>query len=107
MGDRLENTAESPSTGEAHDYDDVVVDDTDGGVVLLPENKYRKSALITNVGEYPMRVTTDGSDPTPTHGKLVDTGSSLVLSSPYCTTKEIKAIREGSSNTSANASEVD
>lgn len=95
-----------PSTGEAKDNDDVVVDDTAGGVVLLPENPHRKSALIINVGDEPMRVTTDGSAPTPTHGKLVPAGSSLTLTAPYCPTAEVKAIREGATNTSANASEI-
>lgn len=96
-----------PSTGEATDNDDVVVDATVGGVVLLAANPGRKSALIINVGSESMRVTTDGSDPTPTHGKLVIGGASLMLSSPYCPTKEVKAIRQGATDTTANASEVD
>ena len=95
-----------PSSGEAKDNDDVVVDGTAGGVVLLQANKYRKSALIQNTGVEPMRVTTDGSAPTATHGKQVPAGSSLSLMSPYCPTSEVKAIREGATNTSANASEV-
>lgn len=103
----MSNVVENVSTGEAHDNDDIVVDDTEGGVILLEENPYRKSALITNTGAEPMRVTTDGSAPESTHGKVVAAGASLSLSSPYCSTKEIKAIRQGASDTTANASEVD
>lgn len=95
------------STGESKDNDDVVVDNTAGGVVLLAENVGRKSALIINTGTEDIRVTTDGSDPTPTHGKLVVGGGSLTLSPPYCPTKEVKAIRSGTTNTTVNASEVD
>lgn len=95
------------STGDAHDNDDVTVDNTEGGVVLLEANPHRKSALIINTGEEPMRVTTDGSAPTPTHGKLVAAGGSLSLAGSHCPTKEVKAIRQGSVNTTANASEVD
>lgn len=103
MGD----VVEAVSTGEAKDNDDVVVDATAGGVVLLQENKYRKSALIINTGDESMRVTTDGSAPTATHGKRVVSGASLTLSSPYCPTEQVKAIREGAASTTANASEVD
>lgn len=95
------------SSGDAHDNDDVTVDATVGGVTLLPENAHRKSALIANVGEEPMRITTDGSAPTPTHGKQIVAGAALSLAGPYCPTKAIKAIRQGAANTTANASEVD
>lgn len=103
----LSNQVVMPSIARAKDSDDVVIDDTVGGVVLLSANKYRKSALIINTGSEPMRVTTDGSEPTPIHGKLVSANSSLVLSSPYCPTSEVLAIRQGATNTTANASEVD
>lgn len=95
-----------PSIGTAIDNDDVPVDDTAGGVILLDANPNRRSALIVNVGTENMRVTTDGSDPTPTHGKPVPAGSSLSLSSPYCPLDEVKACQEGALPTSANASEV-
>lgn len=95
-----------PSTGEANDNDDVAVTAAAGGVTLLEENKHRKSALIINTGEAPMRVTTDGSAPTATHGKLIPAGASLVMSSPYCPTVAVKAIRAGDTDTTANASEV-
>lgn len=101
------NVAETPSTGEARDHDDIVVDDTAGGVVLLAANRGRKSALVINTGDFTMRVTTDGSDPTPTHGKRIGAGEALTLSSPYCPTKEIKACRQEATDTTANASEVD
>lgn len=103
----MSEIAEFPSTGEAKDNDDVVVDGTVGGVVLLAANKYRKSALIINTGATAMRVTTDGTAPTATRGKLIESGTALALSSPYCPTTEVKAIRQGTSSTSANASEVD
>lgn len=102
----MDNVVDVASTGDANDNDDVVVDATVGGVVLLAANSGRKSALISNVGAATMRVTTDGSDPTPTHGKQLVAGASLSLSSPYCPTAAVKAIREGGTNTSANASEV-
>ena len=95
----------SPPSGVSIDNDDITVDDTEGGVVLLEANSERKSALIINIGAEPMRVTTDGSVPTATHGKLVIGGASLTLSSP-CSVKEIKAIRQGDNNTTVNASEV-
>lgn len=95
-----------PSTAEATDNDDVVVTGAVGGVVILEANSRRKSALIINVGAEPMRVTTDGSPPTPTHGKRVPAGGSLTLAAPHVPTKEVKAIREGAIDTSANASEV-
>lgn len=94
-----------PSTGEATDNDDVTVDDTEGGVVLLEANKHRKSALIINTGDEPMRVTTDGTAPSATHGKLVGPGAALGLSSPYCPTEEVKAF-SADPGTTANASEV-
>jgi hypothetical protein len=100
------STVDVPSTGVAYDNDDVVVDGTVGGVVLLEANEGRKSALIVNTGDNPMRVTTDGSAPTATHGKPVPVGGSLVMSPPYCPTQQVKAIRQGASNTSANASEL-
>lgn len=103
----MSDIVEVGSTGEASDNDDVTVTGTAGGVVLLAANPARKSALIINVGEEPMRVTTDGSAPTATHGKRLAGGESLTLASPYCPTKEVKAIREGAVSTTANASEVD
>lgn len=90
-------------TGTSVDNDDLVVDDTPGGVVLLDANPKRKSALIVNVGAVTMRVTTDGSDPTATHGKPVS--GSLALSGPYCPAGEIKAFCVDP-GTTANASEV-
>jgi hypothetical protein len=98
---------EVPSTGEAKDNEDVVVGNVAGGVTLLEANPHRKSALIINTGSAAMRVTTDGTAPTATRGKRVPSGTALELSSPYCPTKEVKAIREGTTDTSANASEVD
>lgn len=102
----LSNYVDNPSTGESKDHDDVEVDETVGGVVLLQANPGRKTALIMNVGSGEMRVTTDGSSPTATHGKLVSSGGALYLESPYCPTDVIKAIRQGSVDTVANASEV-
>jgi hypothetical protein len=93
-----------PSDAVATDNDDVPV----GAAVatLLDANPHRKSALIVNTGVNPMRVTTDGSDPTPTHGKPVPAGGLLSLSSPHCPTEEVKATRQGAADTTANASEV-
>jgi hypothetical protein len=102
----MENVVEVPSTGESKDNDDVVVDATAGGVTLLPANPGRKSALIINTGEETMRVTTDGSAPTATHGKQVVAGATLTMSHPYCPTAAVKAIRQGATSTTANASEV-
>lgn len=95
-----------PSGGEAMDGDDVVVDDTVGGVILLPSNPNRKSALVVNLGLGNIRVTTDGSEPTPTHGKPVLSGGVLSLSSPYCPTKEVRACRQETTDTTVNVSEV-
>lgn len=101
----LSDQVDVTSTGEAKDNDDVVVDDTEGGVVLLAANQHRKSALIINVGAGVMRVTTDGSVPTSTHGKRLVAGASLSLSSPDCPGKVVMACPE-SVDTAANASEV-
>lgn len=94
-----------PSDATATDNDDVPVDDTPGGVILLAANPYRTSALIVNVGDEPMRVTTDGSEPTPTHGKPVGAGGVLSLASPDCPTGVVLAAPVGA-DTVANASEV-
>ena len=94
------------SVGDAVDNDDITVDNTTGGVTLLEANPNRKSALIINTGAEPMRVTTDDSAPTSTHGKLIVAGASLSLTSPDCPVKKVLAIRGSSSNTTANASEV-
>lgn len=94
------------SEGEATDHDDVIVDDTPGGVILLEANPSRKSALILNTGANAMRVTTDGSDPSPSHGKLILSSSGLSLNSPHCPTKVVKACSVNSTPTAANASEV-
>lgn len=99
------SVVETPSTGEAHDNDDVTV--SNAVEELLAANEYRKSALIVNTGEATMRITTDGSDPTPTHGKPIPAQGALSLSSPFCPTAAVKAIREGGTDTTANASEVD
>lgn len=95
------------STGVTTDNDDVEVDDTFGGITLLESNRHRKSALIINTGSAPMRVTTDGTSPSLTRGKLVGEGASLELSSPFCPTAAVKAICTSSVGTTANASEVD
>jgi len=101
----VSDVVDIPSSGDATDNDDVTV----GSVVvtLLEANPGRKSALIINTGPEAMRVTTDGSDPSPTHGKLVSAGGALTLSSPYYPTKEVLAIRQADADTTANASEVD
>lgn len=88
------------------DNDDVVVDDSEGGVTLLESNPKRKTALIVNTGDNVMRVTTDGSTPTATHGKPVSSGGGfLSLTSPYCPVGEVKAF-SADPGTTANASEV-
>ena len=101
------SNVEIVSTGVAHDSDDVVVGNAVGGVILLQANEHRKSALIVNTGSAPMRVTTDGSNPTATHGKPIQAQGALSLSWPYCPTVAVRAIREGGTDTTANASEVD
>jgi hypothetical protein len=106
-GLQMDSVVDVASTGVSYDNDDVVVDDTIGGVVLLAANAGRKSALIINTGAEPIRVTTDGSAPTSVRGKLLIAGASLALTSPYCPTSEIKAIRQDAVDSSANASEVD
>lgn len=94
-----------PTTpGIASDNDDVTVGAT--VEVLLPANPNRKSALIINVGDEPIRVTTDGTDPTATRGKPVGAGGTLILTGPYCPDGPVLAIREGAANTTVNASEV-
>lgn len=106
MTDGLSGAYQPTSTGEAKDNDDVAVTGAAGGVVLLQANPARLSALIINTGANPMRVTTDGSAPTATHGKRVPSGGALTLDGLNPPTKEVKAIREGGSDTTANASEV-
>lgn len=103
----LSDTVDVASTGEAKDNDDISVTNAAGGVVLLEENKARKSALIINTGGRDMRVTTDGTDPTATRGKLVVPGAALNMSSPFCSTAVVKAFCENAEGTTANPSEVD
>jgi len=95
-----------PVPGNSSDNDDVVVDDTPGGVLLLKANPKRRSALIINLGQGEMRVTTDGSPATPSRGKIVPAGAQLELTSPHCPAGEVRAIRSGDVDTCANASEV-
>lgn len=102
----LSDYVDVPSGGEAQDNDDVTVDDTEGGTPLLEANPHRKSALIINVGGQSIRVTTDGSAPTTTHGKLILAGGALSLSSPHCPTGAVKAICSEGLTTTVNASEV-
>jgi len=106
MTDGFSSITVVPSTATAKDNTDVVVDNTVGGVVLLPKNVHRRSALIVNTGAGAMRVTTDGSAPTSTHGKPVVVGGALALSGPDCPTEAVKAIRQDATDTTANASEV-
>jgi len=94
-----------PDAGVAVDNDDVPVTDDAEGTVLLEANASRVSALIINTGNGSMRVTTDGSEPTATHGKPVGPGGVLSLSSPYCPVAEVKAF-SADPGTTANASEV-
>jgi hypothetical protein len=103
----MSQQVQAGSTGEAHDHDDVAVTGAAGGVVLLQANPARQSALIINTGTADMRVTTDGSAPTATHGKRIAAGASLGMSGPNCPTAVVKAIREDAVDTTANASEVD
>ena len=95
-----------PVPGNSSDNDDVVVDGTVGGVLLLNANPKRRTALIVNIGEAEMRVTTDGTPPSATRGKIVPPGAQLELTSPYCPAGEVRAIRMGDVDTCANASEV-
>lgn len=99
-------TVAGNTAATAADGTDITVDGTAGGVTVLAANTNRKSALIQNTGAATMRVTTDGTAPTATHGKQVAAGNALVLSSPNCPTVVVKAIRESSTSTTANASEV-
>lgn len=103
----MDSIVDVQSTGEAHDYDDIEVTDDVGGVVVLEANPERKSALIINVGEGEIRVTTDGSEPNASHGKHIGPGGSLSLSPPYCPTKEVRAFCHNGGSTFVNASEVD
>lgn len=97
-------TTDKITAGTATDTTDVAVAGT--AVQLLATNATRKSALIQNVGDAAMRVTTDGSTPTATHGKRLVAGAALSLTSPYCPTAAVSAIRETATSTTANASEV-
>ena len=94
-----------PDAGVAVDNDDVAVTDEAGGTVLLEANSNRVSALIINTGNGSMRVTTDGSAPSATHGKPLGPGGVLSLSSPYCPVDAVKAF-SADPGTTANASEV-
>lgn len=99
---RLNEVDQIPEeSGNASDNDDVTV----GADVeeLLPENPNRKSALIIVVGEGTIRVTTDGTDPTPTHGKPV---TMLSLTSPFCPTGPVLAVSQDGTSVVVNASEV-
>lgn len=102
----MDDISDVQSSVDSVDNDDVTVDDTDGGITLLEENLYRKSGFIQNTGSASMRVTTDGSAPTDTHGKLVLSGGSLTMSSPFCPGNSVKAKCSEGESTTANASEV-
>lgn len=85
--------------------DDITVDGTAGGVLLLAANPLRISAVIQNTGSAIMRVTDDGSAPTPTHGYQIWPGGSYRTSIPGCVVADIRAIRESSTSTTASVSE--
>jgi hypothetical protein len=102
----MSDIVDVPSYAKSQDNDDIAVDDTIGGVVLLEARQYRKSALIINTGAGAMRITTDGTAPSNSHGKYVAVGGALALSSPNCPTAVIRAIAQDTTDTSANASEV-
>lgn len=89
------------SPGTAADNDDVTVDDE--VTTLLEANPDRKSALIVVVGSGTLRVTTDGTDPTPMHGKPT---SQLAMSGPFCPTGPVLAVSQDGSDVVVNASEV-
>lgn len=101
----MEDTVFVPNDpGTASDNDDVTVDNAAEGTVLLEANPNRVSALIINTGGAAMRVTTDGTPPSVTRGKLIDAGGSLSLTSPKCPSEKILGFCE--TTTTANASEV-
>jgi len=103
----LENVYVPDSTAVANDNDDVLVDDTDGGVVLLEANPHRKSALVINLGDSMVRITTDGTAPTATRGKPVPGGAILTLEGPQCPTDKVVGIAQnGGESSMINASEV-
>jgi hypothetical protein len=84
---------------------DITVDNTAGGVTLLASNGSRKSALIQNTGSANIRVAINGT-PTATTGYQLAPGATLVLDQPFVPQSTIKAIREGSTNSTASVTEV-
>lgn len=84
---------------------DVTVDNTAGGVVLLAANTARKKLIVQNTGAQPMRVNF-GSDPTTTTGLQMPANTTREFGWPYPITSEVKAIREGGTNTTATAMEI-
>lgn len=99
-------TTAANTTGTVTQSDDVTVDGTAGGVTLLAANTARKSAMVQNVGSANIRVTYDGSAPTATHGIQLTPGATLRLSQPNVSQSAVKAIREGSTSSSASRSET-
>lgn len=98
-------TREAPTAGTSTQPADITVDATSGGVVLLAANASRKSAVIQNTGAATMRLRIDG-DPTTTRGLQIAAGQSFNIGMPFCPTGAIKAIREGSTSTTAAVMEI-
>lgn len=98
-------TSSGATAGTPAHTADVTVDATAGGVTLLAANTNRKAAMIQNTGAANMRVSVGGT-PTATNGIQVAPGQVLTLSSPYCPTGAIKAIREGATSTTAAPLEI-
>ena len=95
---------DAATAGVAANFDDVAVAAV--AVSVLAANVARKSAVIHNVGTGPVRVTVDGSVPTPTRGIQLQPGQSINLTQPYVPVLIVRAIREGAVSSSVAVVEV-
>lgn len=91
--------------GVATTSDDIAVDATAGGVVLLAANADRKGFIVQNTGANAIRVSI-GSNAVANHGIQLAAGASLAMSAPKCPTGVIKAIREGANSSTASRIEI-
>lgn len=91
--------------GVATTSDDIAVDATAGGVLLLAANADRKGFIVQNTGANAIRVSI-GSNAVANHGIQLAAGASLAMSAPKCPTGVIKAIREGANSSTASRIEV-
>jgi hypothetical protein len=91
------------TAGVMTNSDDVAVDATAGGVVVLAANVNRKAAVVQNVGAANGRL---GTTVAANKGIQLAPGQVAVLEAPWPVQAALKGIREGGTNTTFAVAEI-